>query len=279
MPQPPPSEQKIISAELWHKCDKCREIIFREDFEANMNVCPACNYHFYLDDCDRITLFLDKDSFSAYDSSLSSTDPLQFVDRKPYAQRLTELRQKLGQNDAIITGQGKLDGMVVKIGAFDFKFLGGSMGAVVGEKVTRLFQRGVTDRQPVVIFSASGGARMQEGLVSLLQMAKVCSALAQLKEEGVPFISVLTNPTTGGVAASFAMLGDVNIAEPDALIGFAGPRVIQQTIREKLPVGFQKSEYLLEHGMLDMICQRDKLRDTVSRILTLLQRGIASKKD
>lgn len=279
MPQPPPSEQKIISAELWHKCDKCREIIFREDFEANMNVCPACNHHFYLDAPDRINLFLDKNTFSAYDSSLQSTDPLQFTDRKPYTQRLAELQQKLGRADAIVTGQGKLAGMTIKIGAFDFKFLGGSMGAVVGEKIMRLFQRGTADRQPVVIFSASGGARMQEGLVSLLQMAKVCSALAELQEKGVPFISVLTNPTTGGVAASFAMLGDVNIAEPDALIGFAGPRVIQQTIREKLPVGFQRSEYLLEHGMLDMICQRDKLRDTVSRVLALMQKGIDGRKE
>lgn len=266
----PDRERRATSEALWHKCDRCKEIVYREDFEASLNVCPLCNHHAPLDAGRRLALFLDPDSFSEYDRELRSTDPLEFVDRKPYSQRLAELKQKLNRGDALVSGQGKLNGMPITVSAFDFAFLGGSMGAVVGEKITRLFDRARAERQPAVIFSASGGARMQEGLVSLLQMAKTCAALAALQRAGVPFISILTNPTTGGVAASFAMLGDVNIAEPDALIGFAGPRVISQTIREKLPQGFQRAEYLLEHGMLDMICPRAQLRSTVSNILSLL---------
>ncbi len=263
-------ERRATSEALWHKCDRCKEIIYREDFEASFNVCPLCDHHMPLSAARRLDLFLDSGSFSEYDSGLCSTDPLQFTDRKSYTQRLSELRQKLKCHDAIISGQGRLNSRPIMVSAFDFAFLGGSMGAVVGEKITRLFDRARAKRQPAVIFSASGGARMQEGLVSLLQMAKTCAALAALQREGVPFISILTNPTTGGVAASFAMLGDVNIAEPNALIGFAGPRVISQTIREQLPPGFQRSEYLLEHGMLDMICHRAQLRSTVSDILSLL---------
>ena len=263
-------ERRATSEALWHKCDKCKEIVYREDFEASLNVCPLCGHHVPLTAERRLVLFLDPGSFSEYDRELCSTDPLQFADRKPYAQRLTELRQKLKCHDAILSGQGRLDGMPIMVAAFDFAFLGGSMGAVVGEKITRLFDRACAERQPAIIFSASGGARMQEGLVSLLQMVKTCTALATLQQEGVPFISILTDPTTGGVAASFAMLGDVNIAEPNALIGFAGPRVISQTIREKLPQGFQRSEYLLEHGMLDMICHRAQLRSRVSSILNIL---------
>lgn len=266
----PDHERRATSEALWHKCDRCKEIVYREDFEASLNVCPLCNHHAPLNADRRLALFLDPDSFSEYDRELRSTDPLEFVDRKPYSQRLVELKQKLNRGDALVSGQGKLNGMPITVSAFDFAFLGGSMGAVVGEKITRLFDRARAERQPAVIFSASGGARMQEGLVSLLQMAKTCAALAALQRAGVPFISILTNPTTGGVAASFAMLGDVNIAEPDALIGFAGPRVISQTIREKLPQGFQRAEYLLEHGMLDMICPRAQLRSTVSNILSLL---------
>lgn len=266
----PDNERRATSEALWHKCGKCKEIIFREDFEANLNVCPLCNHHVHVSAMRRIEIFIDADSFKEYDSNLCSTDPLKFSDRKPYAQRLDELQQKLKHRDALVSGEGTLDGMPIKVAAFDFAFLGGSMGAVVGEKITRLFDRARSARQPAVIFSASGGARMQEGLVSLMQMAKTCAALAALQKERVPFVSVLTDPTTGGVAASFAMLGDVNIAEPNALIGFAGPRVINQTIREKLPPAFQRSEYLLEHGMLDMICHRSKLRSTVSRILHIL---------
>lgn len=263
-------ELRVTSEALWHKCDKCKEIVYREDFEASLNVCPLCDHHAPLSADRRLALFLDANSFSECDHELSSTDPLKFADRKPYAQRLTELKQKLKRHDAIVSGKGRLDGMPIMVAAFDFAFLGGSMGAVVGEKITRLFDSAHAERQPAVIFSASGGARMQEGLVSLLQMAKTCTALAALQQAGVPFISILTNPTTGGVAASFAMLGDVNIAEPNALIGFAGPRVISQTIREKLPQGFQRSEYLLEHGMLDMICHRAQLRNTVSNILNII---------
>ena len=263
-------ERLATSAALWHKCDRCKEIIYREDFESNLNVCPLCSHHAPLSANRRLTLFLDTDSFSEHDANLHSTDPLQFADRKSYAQRLTDLHDKTQHRDAIVSGQGTLNGMPVAIAAFDFAFLGGSMGAVVGEKITRLFDRARTRCQPAIIFSASGGARMQEGLVSLLQMAKTCTALANLQQASIPFISILTNPTTGGVAASFAMLGDVNIAEPNALIGFAGPRVISQTIHEKLPAGFQRSEYLLEHGMLDMICPRAQLRATVSNILSIL---------
>ena len=263
-------ERRVTSEALWHRCDKCKEIVYREDFETNLNVCPMCDHHVPLSADRRLALFLDPDSFSEFDHALHSTDPLEFADRKSYAQRLTDLKQKSKRYDAIVTGQGKLDGLPIMVAAFEFAFLGGSMGAVVGEKITRLFDRACAERQPVVIFSASGGARMQEGLVSLLQMAKTCTALATLQQAGMPFISILTNPTTGGVAASFAMLGDVNIAEPNALIGFAGPRVISQTIREKLPQGFQRSEYLLEHGMLDMICHRVQLRDTVSNILNII---------
>ena len=264
------SERRATSAALWHKCDNCKEIIYREDFENNLNVCPLCGHHAPLSADRRLALFLDPDSFSEHDVDLHSTDPLQFSDRKSYAQRLTALHDKTNRHDAIVSGQGMLNGKPVMVAAFDFAFLGGSMGAVVGEKITRLFDSARTARQPAIIFSASGGARMQEGLVSLLQMAKTCTALASLQQASIPFISILTNPTTGGVAASFAMLGDINIAEPNALIGFAGPRVISQTIHEKLPAGFQRSEYLLEHGMLDMICHRAQLRDTVSNILTIL---------
>lgn len=262
--------QREISAEVWHKCNTCKEITLREDFATNLNVCPACGHHDHLDAHRRLRLFLDNDSFVESDASLRSTDPLTFNDRHPYAERLQKLHQRLACHDALVAGQGLLQGLAVQVAAFNFAFLGGSMGAVVGEKISRVFRRAEANKQPVVIFTSSGGARMQEGLVSLLQMAKTCAALASLQEKRLPFISVLTNPTTGGVAASFAMQGDVNIAEPNALIGFAGPRVIQQTIREKLPAGFQRSEYLLAHGMIDMICQRRDLRETISKLLQAL---------
>ena len=259
--------QREISAEVWHKCNSCKEITLREDFAANLNVCPACGHHDYLDAHRRLRLFLDDDSFVELDTDLRSNDPLTFRDRHPYSERLDKLHQRLGHYDALVAGQGLLAGLTVQVAAFNFAFLGGSMGAVVGEKISRVFRRAETNKQAVVIFTSSGGARMQEGLVSLLQMAKTCASLAIFQEKKLPFISVLTNPTTGGVAASFAMQGDVNIAEPNALIGFAGPRVIQQTIREELPAGFQRSEYLLAHGMIDMICQRRELRDTVNNLL------------
>ncbi len=255
---------------LWERCTKCSEIILREDFAENQHVCPKCSHHYYIPALERIRHFLDPNSFQEHDHDLVSPDPLKFNDTKPYEKRLKDLFARTGKYDAIITGSGVLNGMKVGIGVFDFEFLGGSMGSVVGEKISRLYMRSVASKNPAIIFSSSGGARMQEGILSLMQMAKTCAALAKLREAGVPFISVLTHPTTGGVAASFATLGDLNIGEPNALIGFAGPRVIQQTIREKLPEGFQRSEYLLEHGMLDMICHRDTLRPTITQVLRIL---------
>jgi acetyl-CoA carboxylase carboxyl transferase subunit beta len=255
---------------LWERCSKCSEIILREDYAANQHVCPKCSHHYYIPALERIRNFLDPDTFREHDHDLVSPDPLKFNDTKAYDKRLKDLFARTGKYDAIITGSGVLCGIGVEIGVFDFEFLGGSMGSVVGEKISRLYMRSVETRNPAIIFSSSGGARMQEGILSLMQMAKTCAALAKLRDAGVPFISVLTHPTTGGVAASFATLGDLNIGEPDALIGFAGPRVIQQTIREKLPEGFQRSEYLLEHGMLDMICHRDALRPTIAQVLKIL---------
>jgi len=255
---------------LWERCTNCGEIILRKDFTANLSVCPKCNHHFYLPAEERIRAFLDPDSFAEHDREMRSPDPLQFVDTKSYAQRLVDMHNRIGRRDAFIAGRGLLAGRPVQLGVFDFEFMGGSMGSVVGEKIARLFIRAGDLREPAIIVSASGGARMQEGILSLMQMAKTCAALARMRGKGVPFISILCHPTTGGVAASFAMLGDINIGEPNALIGFAGPRVIQQTIRAQLPEGFQRSEYLLEHGMLDMICHRDALRSRVAQLLDIL---------
>ncbi len=264
---------------LWERCTSCNEIILRKDFTANLNVCPKCNHHFYLPADERIRAFLDAGSFVEFDKDLRSPDPLKFVDSKPYAQRLTDMHKRVGRWDAFIAGRGMLFERPVHLGVFDFEFMGGSMGSVVGEKIARVFMRAAEAREPAIVVSASGGARMQEGILSLMQMAKTCAALAQMRSRGVPFVSVLCHPTTGGVAASFAMLGDINIGEPNALIGFAGPRVIQQTIRAQLPEGFQRSEYLLEHGMLDMICHRDALRPTVAHILDILLPRAKSKAD
>jgi len=255
---------------LWERCTNCTEIFFRKDFEANQNVCPKCQHHYPVPAWERIARFLDADSYTEVDADLRSTDPLEFKDSKTYGARLKDTAAKLGRKDAIICVEGKLMNRPVQLGVFDFQFMGGSMGTVVGEKIARLYTRAYEKRQPAIIVSSSGGARMQEGILSLMQMAKTCAALSRLRDTGVPFISILTHPTTGGVAASFAMLGDVNIGEPGALIGFAGPRVIQQTIGEELPEGFQRSEYLLEHGMLDMICHRDSLRPRISQILNIL---------
>lgn len=256
---------------LWERCKNCTEIFFRKDFEANLCVCPKCDHHYPLPATERISSFIDANTFVEHDTELKSTDPLTFDDQsRSYADRLSSTQKKLGRKDAIVCGTGKLMGMNVEFGVFDFQFMGGSMGCVVGEKIARLFLRAQNLRNPAIIVSASGGARMHEGIFSLMQMAKTCAALSRLRDAGVPFISILTHPTTGGVAASFAMLGDVNIGEPGALIGFAGPRVIQQTIGEALPKGFQRSEYLLEHGMLDMICDRAQLRPRISQILRIL---------
>jgi acetyl-CoA carboxylase carboxyl transferase subunit beta len=232
-------------------------------------VCPKCQFHFKMDAKQRIAMLLDG-RFTEHDAKMTSTDPLKFVDTKPYAQRLKEARKKLGMNDAVITAEGQLNGRSVVVCAMEFNFIGGSMGAVVGEKVTRGIELAIETRQPLIVVSCSGGARMMEGTISLMQLAKVSAALAKLDEAKIPYISVLTDPTTGGVTASFAMLGDLNIAEPGALIGFAGPRVIEQTIRQKLPDGFQRSEFLLEHGFLDAVVPRKEMKSFIATSLDLL---------
>jgi len=257
---------------LWTKCKNCEEIIYTKEIERNLNVCPKCNYHFRISARERIELVLDAGSFAETDPHMTSVDFLKFKDSKKYSDRIKAAISKSGGGDAIITGTGAIDGLPVVVAVFDFSFLGGSMGSVVGEKVTRAIELGLQHRQPVLVFSSSGGARMQESIMSLMQMAKSSAALAKLKKAGIPFLSVLTDPTTGGVTASFAMLGDLNIAEPRALIGFAGPRVIEQTIRQKLPEGFQRSEYLLEHGMVDMIVARREMKARLAQILRVLTR-------
>jgi acetyl-CoA carboxylase carboxyl transferase subunit beta len=257
---------------LWTKCKNCEEIIYTREIERNLNVCPKCDYHFRISARERIALVLDEGSFVETDPSMTSVDFLKFKDSKKYSDRIKAAIGKSGGGDAIITGSGNIEGMPVVVAVFDFSFLGGSMGSVVGEKVTRAIELGLEKRQPVLVFSSSGGARMQESILSLMQMAKSSAALAKLKKAGIPFLSILTDPTTGGVSASFAMLGDLNIAEPRALIGFAGPRVIEQTIRQKLPEGFQRSEYLLEHGMVDMIVSRREMKQCLAQILHILMR-------
>jgi acetyl-CoA carboxylase carboxyl transferase subunit beta len=263
---------------LWEKCSHCSEIILNKELSDNLNVCPKCDYHYPLPVWERIHSLMDQGSFVEEDANLRSSDPLKFEDSKPYAKRLEEQHKKTGRWDAFVAGRGKLGGRNVHLGVFDFQFMGGSMGSVVGEKIARLFLRAASEREPAIVVSSSGGARMQEGLISLMQMAKTCAAVSKMRDAGVPYISVLCHPTTGGVAASFAMLGDINIGEPNALIGFAGPRVIEQTIRAQLPEGFQRSEYLLEHGMLDLISHRDSLRMTLSRVLDILAANVSRTK-
>jgi acetyl-CoA carboxylase carboxyl transferase subunit beta len=260
---------------LWQKCTACHSVIYKKDFIANQNVCTKCDHHFMISATKRVHAFVDTGTFKPLDGTLFSNDPLHFSDTKSYRSRIDEAEKKGAHHDAFLAGEALLHGMPIQIGAMDFQFMGGSMGSVVGEKLKRVFLRAAQLQQPAVVFSASGGARMQEGILSLMQMAKTCAALAQLKEAGVPFLSILTNPTTGGVAASYALLGDINIGEPGALIGFAGPRVIEQTIRESLPEGFQTSEFLLQHGMLDMICHRNALRDRVAELLYILTKRSA----
>jgi acetyl-CoA carboxylase carboxyl transferase subunit beta len=257
---------------LWTKCVSCAEVIISKEIEKNLNVCPKCNHHFRVSARQRFDLLLDEGSFVEYDQNLVSVDFLKFKDSKSYQERINAAVAKGGSKDAIICAEGSIEATPVQIAIFDFSFMGGSMGSVVGEKITRAIERALDKRTPIIIVSASGGARMQESILSLMQMAKTSAALAKLREEGLPFISVLTDPTTGGVTASFAMLGDINIAEPKALIGFAGPRVIEQTIRQKLPEGFQRAEYLLEHGMVDIIVERKDMRPTLSKILKMLYR-------
>jgi acetyl-CoA carboxylase carboxyl transferase subunit beta len=265
----PPEERKVRTEGLWVKCESCGTIVFRKDLEANLLVCPKCGFHFKMNSKQRLEMLLDG-RWTEHDAGMTSTDPLQFVDTKPYATRLKEARKKLGMNDAVITAEGQLAGRPVVICAMEFNFIGGSMGAVVGEKVTRGVELAMDTRQPLIVISCSGGARMMEGTISLMQLAKVSAALARLDDAKVPYISVLTDPTTGGVTASFAMLGDLNIGEPGALIGFAGPRVIEQTIRQTLPEGFQRAEFLLEHGFLDAVVPRKELKSFIASSLDLL---------
>jgi acetyl-CoA carboxylase carboxyl transferase subunit beta len=260
----PVEERRVRTEGLWTKCEACRAIIWKKDLEANWNVCPKCDRHFRLGAKRRLQLLLDNESWIEHDAHLSSSDPLEFVDTKPYVQRLRQAQAKLGISDAILTVEGRLNGRNITCCSMEFGFIGGSMGAVVGEKVTRAIELSMRKKQPLVIVSCSGGARMMEGVVSLMQLAKVAAALAQLDEARVPYISVLTDPTTGGVTASYAMLGDLNIAEPGALIGFAGPRVIEQTIHQKLPEGFQTAEFLIEHGFLDAVVPRKELKGYIA---------------
>ncbi len=252
------------------KCENCRQIIWKKDLEENLNVCPKCEKHFRIDARARLSLLMDENQYQTFDEGLSSTDPLKFVDLKPYSSRLRRAQQDTGLKDAVINAQGKLMGRPVIASVMEYAFIGGSMGAVVGEMITRAIERSADSRTPLIIVSASGGARMMEGVVSLMQLAKISAALARLDKTKVPYISVLTDPTTGGVTASFAMLGDLNIAEPGALIGFAGPRVIEQTIRQKLPQGFQRSEFLLQHGMLDAVVPRKELKPYIARALDFM---------
>ena len=266
-PGPPAEEPRVRTEGLWLKCDSCRQIIWRKALEENLQVCPKCEFHFKVDAVTRLRQLFDDGVWREYDRELASTDPLGFVDQRPYKERLAAMKKATSLEDAIISASGKLKGRPVGMCALELKFIGGSMGAVLGEKITRMIERCMAQRWPLVIVSASGGARMQEGAVSLMQMAKISAALARLDDSRVPYISVLTDPTTGGVTASFAMLGDLNIAEPGALIGFAGPRVIEQTIRQKLPEGFQRSEFLLKHGFLDAVVKRAELRDYIASAL------------
>ncbi|HXJ18506.1 MAG TPA: acetyl-CoA carboxylase, carboxyltransferase subunit beta [Candidatus Polarisedimenticolia bacterium] len=263
----PVDERRVRTEGLWTKCSSCGAIIWKKDLESNWEVCPKCEHHFRLGSRRRLELLLDAEPWTEHDAELASSDPLRFSDTRPYQQRLKEAQKKLGMKDAIITAEGKLGGRAVICCSMEFGFIGGSMGAVVGEKVTRAIERSAERKLPLVIVSCSGGARMMEGAVSLLQLAKVGAALARLDEARVPFISVLTDPTTGGVTASYAMLGDLNVAEPGALIGFAGPRVIEQTIRQKLPEGFQRAEFLLEHGFLDAVVPRKELKSYIAQAL------------
>ena len=263
-------EKKVRTEGLWVKCEQCRQIIWKKDLEDNLNVCPKCDKHFRIDARARLAQLLDDNEYDITDADLVSTDPLKFVDLKAYSSRLKQAQSDTGLKDAVINAHGKLNGRPVIVSAMEYSFIGGSMGAVVGEAITRAIEQATDSKQPIIIISASGGARMMEGVVSLMQLAKISAALARLDEARVPYISVLTDPTTGGVTASFAMLGDLNIAEPGALIGFAGPRVIEQTIRQKLPQGFQRAEFLLEHGMLDAVVHRKQLKPYIARALEFM---------
>lgn len=266
----PDSQKKDLPNGLWEKCPSCSEIIHKKQLESNLWTCLKCGYHFRIGSNEYIEIILDKGSFKEMDKKMRSADPLEFTDTKKYSVRIQETIKKLGLNDAVRTGTGKINGLDVAFGCMDFRFIGGSMGSVVGEKIARLIDKAYKSKIPLIIISASGGARMMEGAFSLMQMAKTSARLARLAEAKVPYISLLTDPTTGGTTASYAMLGDVHIAEPKALIGFAGPRVIKQTIGKDLPEGFQRSEFLLEHGFIDVVAPRKELRDTIFNLITFM---------
>lgn len=274
---PRETRQSKVPEGLWVKCDGCRQILYNKELLRNFKICPKCGYHFRLSAPERLRMLFDDGRYTETDTELRSSDPLKFRDSKRYRDRLKEYEETIGPGDAVLVARGTMGGIPVMIGAMEFFFLGGSMGSVVGEKITRAAEHALAERRPLVIVSASGGARMQEGVLSLMQMGKIAAALARLAEQRIPYISVMTDPTTGGVTASFAMLGDVNMAEPNALIGFAGPRVIEQTIRQTLPEGFQRAEFLLEHGMLDLIVDRAEMKATIVRCLSLLWSGDGSR--
>lgn len=267
--EPTDKKQVAIPEGLWVKCDECKEIVYKKEVEQNLNVCPKCGYHFRLSARERFEMLFDGGSYKEFASNIRSSDPLEFRDTKRYRDRLKVYEQRVGRGDAVLCAEGKLDGISVVICAMEYGFMGGSMGSVVGEKITQAAERSLDKKEPLIIISTSGGARMQEGILSLMQMAKISGALSRLDDARLPFISVLTDPTTGGVTASYAMLGDLNIAEPKALIGFAGPRVIEQTIRQTLPEGFQRAEFLVEHGMVDLITPRAEMKPAIARFLQI----------
>lgn len=275
LPKKPQGKRIRIPEGLWVKCNNCREIIYRKEFEKNAKVCPKCSYHFPISVEERIAITLDDGSFKEMDREIFPLDPLNFKDTKRYRDRLKEYQEKVGQMDAIVIGEGRICNLPVIFGVINFSFMGGSMGSVMGEKIARGAELAANTRSPLIIVTASGGARMQEGILSLMQMAKTSAAINRLAEARVPFISILTDPTYGGVTASFAMQADIIVAEPKALIGFAGPRVIEETIKQQLPDGFQRSEFLLGHGMVDMIIERKKLKETLARVISLLNAPIA----
>ena len=262
------SEKLDLPGNLWVKCFGCKQTIYSKDLDANLKVCPKCGHHFRLTSTERLLITADERSFVEHDSVVISKDFLNFTDTMPYYKRLEEAKRKTGVNEAIITGEAKIGGLNTGLGIMDFGFIGGSLGSVVGEKVTRLIERSIENKTPVIIFNASGGARMQEAIMSLMQMAKTSAALSKLRKAGLPFISVCTDPTMAGVSASYAMLGDIIISEPNALVGFAGPRVIEGTIKQKLPAGFQRADFVMEHGFLDMIVARKDMKETLTKMIS-----------
>ena len=265
-----PSKEEKSADVLWSKCNACQEIIYKKELERNFSVCPKCHYHFPIQAQKRLDIVADEGTFTEVDRMLAPVDTLLFRDLKKYSDRITEAQQKTGMKDAFITGRCDINQLPTMLGIFDFDFMGGSLGSVVGEKIARMVEKAIDEKIGAIIFTSSGGARMQEGIFSLMQMAKTSAALSLLRKERLPYISVLTDPTTGGVTASFGMLGDVIVAEPGAMIGFAGPRVIKETIKTDLPPGFQRAEYLLQHGMIDLIVERRTLKTTLGKLLGFL---------